>query len=88
MKRPAAQDKTLARIKKWREQCPELTLRSTFIVGFPARPIPILPICSTGSRKPRSIAPAASKYEPVAGAASKRSAMPCPTTSKRSAGMR
>src|SRR5476649_428915 len=35
MKRPAAQEKTLARIKKWREQCPELTLRSTFIVGFP-----------------------------------------------------
>src|SRR5258708_2551560 len=35
MKRPAAQDKTLGRIKKWREQCPDLTLRSTFIVGFP-----------------------------------------------------
>jgi ribosomal protein S12 methylthiotransferase len=35
MKRPAAQEKTLARIAKWREQCPELTLRSTFIVGFP-----------------------------------------------------
>ena len=35
MKRPAAQEKTLARIKKWREQCPELTLRSTFIVGYP-----------------------------------------------------
>ncbi|WP_338687881.1 30S ribosomal protein S12 methylthiotransferase RimO [Bradyrhizobium sp. 26S5] len=35
MKRPAAQEKTLARIQKWREQCPELTLRSTFIVGFP-----------------------------------------------------
>jgi ribosomal protein S12 methylthiotransferase len=35
MKRPAAQEKTLARIKSWREQCPELTLRSTFIVGFP-----------------------------------------------------
>ena len=35
MKRPAFEDKTLARIKKWREQCPELTIRSTFIVGFP-----------------------------------------------------
>ena len=35
MKRPAAQDKTLARISKWREQCPELAIRSTFIVGFP-----------------------------------------------------
>ena len=35
MKRPAAQEKTLARIKNWRAQCPELALRSTFIVGFP-----------------------------------------------------
>ena len=35
MKRPAAQEKTLARIARWREQCPDLTLRSTFIVGFP-----------------------------------------------------
>jgi ribosomal protein S12 methylthiotransferase len=35
MKRPAAQEKTLARIKNWREQCPDLALRSTFIVGFP-----------------------------------------------------
>jgi ribosomal protein S12 methylthiotransferase len=35
MKRPAAQEKTLARIKSWRTQCPELALRSTFIVGFP-----------------------------------------------------
>lgn len=35
MKRPAAQEKTLGRIQKWRELCPELTIRSTFIVGFP-----------------------------------------------------
>lgn len=35
MKRPGNQDKTLERIKKWREICPELTIRSTFIVGFP-----------------------------------------------------
>ncbi|WP_185268679.1 30S ribosomal protein S12 methylthiotransferase RimO [Halopseudomonas xiamenensis] len=35
MKRPAFEDKTLARIKSWREICPELTIRSTFIVGFP-----------------------------------------------------
>jgi ribosomal protein S12 methylthiotransferase len=35
MKRPAAQEKTLERIACWREVCPELTIRSTFIVGFP-----------------------------------------------------
>jgi ribosomal protein S12 methylthiotransferase len=35
MKRPAFEDKTLARIKSWREICPSLTIRSTFIVGFP-----------------------------------------------------
>jgi ribosomal protein S12 methylthiotransferase len=35
MKRPAFEDRTLARIRKWREACPDLTLRSTFIVGFP-----------------------------------------------------
>jgi ribosomal protein S12 methylthiotransferase len=35
MKRPAHQEKTLERIKRWREQCPELTIRSTFVVGFP-----------------------------------------------------
>jgi ribosomal protein S12 methylthiotransferase len=35
MRRPAAQAKTLDRIRAWREMCPDLTLRSTFIVGFP-----------------------------------------------------
>jgi ribosomal protein S12 methylthiotransferase len=35
MKRPAHDSKTLDRIRKWREICPELTIRSTFIVGFP-----------------------------------------------------
>lgn len=35
MKRPAASEKTLQRIQNWREVCPDLTLRSTFIVGFP-----------------------------------------------------
>jgi ribosomal protein S12 methylthiotransferase len=35
MKRPAAAENTLERIKAWRAICPDLTLRSTFIVGFP-----------------------------------------------------
>ena len=35
MKRPANSVDTLARVRGWRERCPEITLRSTFIVGFP-----------------------------------------------------
>lgn len=35
MKRPGAVERTLERIKQWRAMCPDLTLRSTFIVGFP-----------------------------------------------------
>ena len=35
MKRPAATEKTLERIQAWRRICPDLTIRSTFIAGFP-----------------------------------------------------
>jgi ribosomal protein S12 methylthiotransferase len=35
MRRPAMQEQTLARIAQWRAMCPDLTIRSTFIVGFP-----------------------------------------------------
>ncbi|HWU66102.1 MAG TPA: 30S ribosomal protein S12 methylthiotransferase RimO [Methylophilus sp.] len=35
MKRPASSENNLARIKAWRDICPEITIRSTFIVGFP-----------------------------------------------------
>ncbi|ARB45848.1 30S ribosomal protein S12 methylthiotransferase RimO [Alloalcanivorax xenomutans] len=35
MKRPAHAENTLERIRRWREICPDITLRSTFIVGFP-----------------------------------------------------
>src|SRR5690606_27770016 len=35
MRRPAAAEDTLARIRRWRAICPDLVLRSTFIVGFP-----------------------------------------------------
>jgi ribosomal protein S12 methylthiotransferase len=35
MRRPAAQEKTAERIRRWREVCPDLAIRSTFIVGFP-----------------------------------------------------
>jgi ribosomal protein S12 methylthiotransferase len=35
MKRPASSEKNLDRIRAWRKECPDITLRSTFIVGFP-----------------------------------------------------
>jgi ribosomal protein S12 methylthiotransferase len=35
MKRPASSENNLARVRRWREICPDLTIRSTFIVGFP-----------------------------------------------------
>lgn len=35
MKRPASGEKNIERIQAWRKECPELTIRSTFIVGFP-----------------------------------------------------
>jgi ribosomal protein S12 methylthiotransferase len=35
MKRPAAAEKVLERLRRWREACPDITVRSTFIVGFP-----------------------------------------------------
>ena len=60
MRRPAAQEKTLERIARWRAICPELTLRSTFIVGFPGETERISNICCNGWRKPRSTASAAS----------------------------
>ncbi len=42
MRRPAATEKTLDRIHQWRTVCPDITLRSTFIVGFPGKPKPSL----------------------------------------------
>jgi ribosomal protein S12 methylthiotransferase len=35
MRRPASSEKVLERIARWREICPDITIRSTFIVGFP-----------------------------------------------------
>jgi ribosomal protein S12 methylthiotransferase len=54
MARPAAAEKTLDRIAAWRAICPDLAIRSTFIVGFPARPRRRSRPCSTGSTRPSS----------------------------------
>jgi len=70
MKRPAAQDKTLARIKTWREQCPDLTLRSTFIVGFPGETESEFQYLLDWLDEAQLDRVGCFKYEPVAGAAS------------------
>ena len=70
MKRPAAQDKTLARIKTWREQCPDLTLRSTFIVGFPGETDSDFAYLLDWLEEAEIDRVGCFKYEPVAGAPS------------------
>ena len=60
MKRPAAAENTLARIKAWREICPELMIRSTFIAGFPGETEDDFQMLLDFSRKRNSIASAAS----------------------------
>ena len=70
MRRPAAQDKTLARIKKWREVCPELALRSTFIVGFPGETEADFAYLLDWLDQAGLDRVGCFKYEPVAGATS------------------
>jgi ribosomal protein S12 methylthiotransferase len=70
MKRPAAQDRTLERIAHWRAQCPELTLRSTFIVGFPGETDADFQYLLDWLGEAEIDRLGCFKYEPVAGAAS------------------
>jgi ribosomal protein S12 methylthiotransferase len=70
MRRPAAQDKTLARIKAWREQYPDLTLRSTFIVGFPGETDSDFQYLLDWLDEAQIDRLGCFKYEPVAGATS------------------
>jgi ribosomal protein S12 methylthiotransferase len=78
MRRPAAQDRTLARIKAWREQCPELTLRSTFIVGFPGETDDDFQYLLDWLDEAQIDRLGCFKYEPVAGAASNALDNPVP----------
>jgi ribosomal protein S12 methylthiotransferase len=70
MRRPAARDKTLARIRAWREQCPDLTLRSTFIVGFPGETDSDFQYLLDWLDEAQIDRVGCFKYEPVAGATS------------------
>jgi ribosomal protein S12 methylthiotransferase len=68
MKRPGNQDKTLERIRAWRAICPELTIRSTFIVGFPGETEEDFRLLLDWLDEAKLDRVGAFKYEPVGGA--------------------
>ncbi|MEL7048236.1 MAG: 30S ribosomal protein S12 methylthiotransferase RimO [Pseudomonadota bacterium] len=69
MRRPAHQEKTLDRIAEWRQTCPELALRSTFIVGFPGETEDDFQMLLDWLGEARLTRVGCFKYEPVSGAA-------------------
>jgi ribosomal protein S12 methylthiotransferase len=68
MRRPGDQQKTLERIKAWRSACPDLTLRSTFIVGFPGETEEDFGTLLDWLDEAKLDRVGAFQYEPVAGA--------------------
>jgi ribosomal protein S12 methylthiotransferase len=78
MKRPAAQEKTLHRIARWREICPDLTLRSTFIVGFPGETEKDFEMLLDWLDEAALDRVGCFRYEPVDGATSNELAAPVP----------
>jgi ribosomal protein S12 methylthiotransferase len=78
MKRPAAQEKTLQRIARWREICPDLTLRSTFIVGFPGETNADFEYLLQWLEEAGLDRVGCFKYEPVRGAPANDLAAPVP----------
>jgi ribosomal protein S12 methylthiotransferase len=68
MKRPANDEKTLERIKAWRRACPDLALRSTFIVGFPGETEDDFAYLLDWLNEAEIERAGAFKYEPVKGA--------------------
>jgi ribosomal protein S12 methylthiotransferase len=69
MRRPAAQERTLERIKSWRDICPSLTIRSTFIVGFPGETDQDFEMLLEWLGEAQLDRVGCFRYEPVAGAA-------------------
>jgi ribosomal protein S12 methylthiotransferase len=76
MRRPAAQEKTLERIRCWREMCPNLTLRSTFIVGFPGESDADFDLLLEWLDEAALDRVGCFRYEPVAGAVANDLAAP------------
>ncbi len=68
MRRPAAQEKTLDRIRKWRDICPDIAIRSTFIVGFPGETEEDFSFLLDWMKEAKLSRVGCFKYEPVDGA--------------------
>jgi ribosomal protein S12 methylthiotransferase len=68
MKRPAAAEKSLERVSAWRAVCPDITLRSTFIVGFPGETEADFEILLDFLREARLDRVGCFQYSPVKGA--------------------
>jgi ribosomal protein S12 methylthiotransferase len=68
MRRPAHQEKTLERIHNWRKMCPDLTIRSTFIVGFPGETDEDFEFLLQWMQEAQLDRVGCFKYEPVKGA--------------------
>ncbi len=82
MKRPAATENTLKRIKSWREICPDITLRSTFIVGFPGETENEFEELLTFLDQAQLNRVGCFKYSPVTGATANKLAAPIPEAVK------
>jgi ribosomal protein S12 methylthiotransferase len=76
MRRPAHQEKTLERIRRWREGCPDLALRSTFIVGFPGETDEDFEMLLDWIDEAKIERAGCFKYEPVGGARSNDLGLP------------
>ena len=76
MKRPGNQEKTLDRIKAWRDICPDLSIRSTFIVGFPGETEADFEFLLDWLKEAKLDRVGAFKYEPVKGATSNDIGLP------------
>jgi len=78
MRRPANQVKVLDRLRQWRAICPDLCLRSTFIVGFPGETEEDFTFLLDWLKEARLERVGCFKYEPVQGAAANALAEPVP----------
>jgi len=82
MRRPAAQEKILRRIARWREICPDLTIRSTFIVGFPGESEADFRLLLDWLEEAELDRVGCFRYEPVAGARANELTSPVPEAVK------